>query len=70
VHDARALRFVIETFGADRVALGTDYPFPLGEDQPGALIRSLDLDPHADEALLTRNALEWLSYGEADLDLA
>src|SRR5205085_556211 len=29
VHDARALRFVIDLFGADRVALGTDYPFPL-----------------------------------------
>jgi aminocarboxymuconate-semialdehyde decarboxylase len=70
VHDARALRFIIETFGANRVALGTDYPFPLGEGQPGALIRSLDLEPHAHEALLARNALEWLSCGEEALDLA
>jgi aminocarboxymuconate-semialdehyde decarboxylase len=70
VHNARTLRFVIETFGANRVALGSDYPFPLGEDQPGALIRSLDLEPHAHDALLARNALEWLSCSDAELDLA
>lgn len=26
----------------DKVMLGTDYPFPLGELQPGALIESMD----------------------------
>ena len=31
VHDADALRFLIKLFGAQRVALGSDYPFPLGE---------------------------------------
>jgi aminocarboxymuconate-semialdehyde decarboxylase len=38
VHEARALRYLLEVMGAERVALGTDYPFPLGEDVPGALI--------------------------------
>src|SRR5881409_1889011 len=41
VHDADALRHLIRLVGAERIALGTDYPFPLGEERPGALIESL-----------------------------
>jgi aminocarboxymuconate-semialdehyde decarboxylase len=70
VHDTRALRYVIDTFGSHRVALGTDYPFPLGEERPGALIHSLELDGKTRESLLARNALEWLSRDAAELDLA
>jgi aminocarboxymuconate-semialdehyde decarboxylase len=31
VHEPRALDTIVRTFGAERVCLGTDYPFPLGE---------------------------------------
>ncbi|MDX2132307.1 MAG: amidohydrolase family protein [Planctomycetota bacterium] len=41
VHDADALRHVVRLFGAARVALGSDYPFPLGEDRPGTLARAV-----------------------------
>src|SRR4051812_33042036 len=41
VHDPDALRLLIEVFGLRRVALGSDYPFPLGESRPGQLIESL-----------------------------
>src|SRR5438874_2135021 len=45
-HDADALRLLLRLHGADRVALGSDYPFPLGEAEPGKLIASMtDLDP-------------------------
>jgi aminocarboxymuconate-semialdehyde decarboxylase len=65
VHDPRALRFIIDTFGENRVALGTDYPFPLGELEPGRLIESMaDLTPVARERLLVTNALEWLGRQE------
>ena len=37
-HDA--LEFLVRTMGEDRVMLGSDYPFPLGEQQVGSLIRS------------------------------
>ncbi len=30
-----------QLFGAQRVAFGSDYPFPLGEAQPGQLIKSI-----------------------------
>ena len=35
VFDQRALQFLVETMGADRVMLGSDYPFPLGEERVG-----------------------------------
>jgi aminocarboxymuconate-semialdehyde decarboxylase len=60
VHDPRALRYVLETFGPHRVALGSDYPFPLGEARPGEMIRAMDLPPDAKERLLRGTALEWL----------
>src|SRR6266481_3465118 len=40
VHDADALRLLLKLFGAQRIALGSHYPFPLGEAYPGELIES------------------------------
>jgi aminocarboxymuconate-semialdehyde decarboxylase len=69
VHDARALRLVLETFGPERVALGSDYPFPLGEERPGALIDSLGLEPKARDRLRAGTALEWLGRAASAYDL-
>jgi aminocarboxymuconate-semialdehyde decarboxylase len=61
VHDAEALRGLVRLVGAERVALGTDYPFPLGEREPGRLIESLpDLSVAARERLLSGTAREFL----------
>ncbi|MBI3659384.1 amidohydrolase [Candidatus Acetothermia bacterium] len=61
VHDAEALRYLIKLMGENRVALGSDYPFPLGENEPGQLIESMsDLDEKTKERLLSGTALEWL----------
>jgi aminocarboxymuconate-semialdehyde decarboxylase len=61
VHDAASLRLLIGLFGANRVALGSDYPFPLGEAQPGALIESMsDLAPNDKTQLLAATAREFL----------
>ena len=61
VHDAEMLRFVLRLVGTQRIALGTDYPFPLGELEPGRLIRSMtDLSEEQRQALLGGTALEWL----------
>ena len=69
VHDPRALRSIVELFGEDRVALGSDYPFPLGESAPGKLIRQLQLSPAVTDKLLAHNALRWLGRAEASLEL-
>jgi len=60
VHDERMLRYLIDLVGPDRVALGSDYPFPLGELEPGKLIKSMDLSKNTKEMLLNGSALEWL----------
>ncbi len=60
VHDAPALRGIMELMGHQRVALGSDYPFPLGEDTPGALIESMGLAPAVRDRLLSGTALEFL----------
>jgi aminocarboxymuconate-semialdehyde decarboxylase len=60
VHDARSLQYLIDQMGSDRVALGSDYPFPLGETRPGELIRSMELPRAVQEDLLFRTACTWL----------
>jgi len=62
VHDADALRYLIRLVGVERIALGSDYPFPLGEQPPGALIESMaDLDAQDRARLLGGTALEFLA---------
>lgn len=61
VHDPIMLQYLIDLVGADRIALGSDYPFPLGEQAPGELIESMSaLSPSVKEQLLYKTALEWL----------
>jgi len=61
VHDADALRFLLNRFGANFIAMGSDYPFPLGEAKPGELIESMDdLSDEVKQRLLAGTALEWL----------
>ena len=61
VHDPAMLDLVTRMCGPHRVCLGTDYPFPLGEDVPGELIRSMAWDDPRKEQLLSGAALEWLA---------
>ena len=60
VHDKDMLKFLVNLAGANRVACGSDYPFPLGENIPGSLIKSMDFDEATKEQLLSGTALEWL----------
>ncbi|HSV63156.1 MAG TPA: amidohydrolase family protein [Chthoniobacterales bacterium] len=61
VHDPDALRLLIKLFGAQRVALGTDYPFPLGEAHAGQLIESMsDLSETDTAQLFSKTAREFL----------
>ena len=61
VHDADALKMLVKMFGAERVALGSDYPFPLGEARAGELIESMsDLSPEQKAQILGSTAREFL----------
>lgn len=66
VHDPRALRYLVELMGDDRVALGSDYPFPLGEHRPGALVASMEeFDAARKARILGGNALDFLGLEAA-----
>lgn len=67
VHDPKVLDYAIDLVGEDKIALGTDYPFPLGEWfpeegwSPGKLIKSMDWPDAKKAKLLGQNALNWLN---------
>jgi aminocarboxymuconate-semialdehyde decarboxylase len=61
VHDKTMLDYIINLIGADHVALGSDYPFPLGELIPGELIRTMKYPDDIKEKLLSGAALSWLN---------
>lgn len=62
VHDPKALEYVVEVIGQDKVCMGSDYPFPLGEHYPGKLIASMPgFSDSLKEQLQFRNALSWLN---------
>ena len=66
VHDENAMNFLIQTMGAERIAMGSDYPFPLGEHHPGKLIETMNLSDSTKQRLLAGTALEWLGLSESD----
>jgi aminocarboxymuconate-semialdehyde decarboxylase len=68
VHDASAFHFLMQSAGEDKICLGSDYPFPLGEHHPGELIESLQLKKETEEKLLYKNALDWLNLPKTDRD--
>lgn len=43
VHDTKTLEFLCAVFGADRVMLGSDYPFPIGDMAPLGIINDSSL---------------------------
>jgi aminocarboxymuconate-semialdehyde decarboxylase len=67
VFDSRALKYLVDTMGPERVMLGSDYPFPLGEHRVGELIRSSELPARTKSRLLGENAEEFLGLRLATL---
>uniref|UniRef100_A0A4X1SVP2 Amidohydrolase-related domain-containing protein n=1 Tax=Sus scrofa TaxID=9823 RepID=A0A4X1SVP2_PIG len=52
---------LLKLFQKDKVILGTDYPFPLGELEPGKLIDSMEeFDAETKDKLKAGNALAFL----------
>ena len=60
VHDPLMLNYLVKTLGADKITLGSDYPFPLGEREPGQLIASMPFSAEVKTRILGQNALDWL----------
>ncbi|MER3498439.1 MAG: 2-amino-3-carboxymuconate-6-semialdehyde decarboxylase [Chitinophagaceae bacterium] len=61
VHDKKAFSYLLDVMGEDRICMGSDYPFPLGEHHPGKLIKKMKLGKRVEKKLLYKNAEEWLN---------
>ena len=61
VHESTKLDYMIKLVGADQIALGSDYPFPLGEEVPGSVIESMRYDDVIKSMLFHGAALNWLN---------
>ncbi len=61
VHDEKAMNYIIEIMGEDKICLGSDYPFPLGEHCPGKMIEEMNIAKELKEKLLFNNAQNWLN---------
>lgn len=69
-HDPGQLKYLLQIFGENRVALGSDYPFPLGEDHPGLMIESMkELSSNTRKQVLGLSALEWLGMNPREIML-
>lgn len=58
VFDERALRLLVDTIGRERVLVGSDYPYPLGERPVGEVVRKSDFLDAATRGLITHGNAE------------
>jgi aminocarboxymuconate-semialdehyde decarboxylase len=66
VHEPAVLQYMIDLFGAECIALGSDYPFPLGENNPGKMIKDMKLEQDITNWLYADTALKWLNLNRKD----
>lgn len=59
-HDEKLLRYVMDSVGSDKICLGSDYPFPLGDLEIGKYIENMDISQDDFENIMYRSTLEWL----------
>lgn len=61
VFDPAALRLLVDVLGEDRIMVGSDYPYPLGERPAGQVVRKAEFLTDAQrDKLLSSNALRFL----------
>src|SRR5436309_11423345 len=56
VQRPEALRYLVQLVGHDRVMLGSDHPFWMGDPDPLRVVREADLDPGTRAAIFGENA--------------
>lgn len=68
VHEPTQLDFLLKLVGANQLMLGSDYPFPLGEIEPGRMIETMPYDDLVIGTLLSGSALNWLSLSSSEFE--
>ena len=65
VFDPAAVKFVVASFGASQVLLGSDYPFNMGDPDPLGTLERAGLDAATVAAVTAGNAYRFLGLPEA-----
>jgi len=61
-HDPIVLKSLVDLVGADRVLLGSDYPFDMGNENPVELVRAAKLGTENEKMILSENAQRLLNW--------
>jgi aminocarboxymuconate-semialdehyde decarboxylase len=68
VHEPAVLDYLLTLVGAGHVALGSDYPFPLGEARPGEMIGAMSYDEETFSMLFHGTAIKWLGLDKTKFE--
>lgn len=61
-HDPVMLKYILDMIGPDKILLGSDYPFPLGDLEIGAFIEEMNLPVDIRRKIFHDNILDWLGH--------
>ena len=59
-HDPTYLKYVIDLIGSEKICLGSDYPFPLGDLEIGKFISEMNLPQEDLNNIFYQSTLDWL----------
>jgi aminocarboxymuconate-semialdehyde decarboxylase len=65
VFDRRAIRYLIDLLGPDRLLVGSDFPAMPREEPAGRTLRSMSLPPDVIDDITWNNAFRWLAVTPA-----
>ncbi|MFK7953776.1 MAG: amidohydrolase family protein [Ekhidna sp.] len=59
-HDPVYLKYCLDLIGSEKICLGSDYPFPLGDLEIGKFIEEMDLPQQDLDNIFYQSTLDWL----------
>jgi aminocarboxymuconate-semialdehyde decarboxylase len=65
-HDPKLLQYILDIIGHEKVLLGSDYPFPLGDLEIGAFLNDMGLEEEVIQKICHQNILDWLGHDLPD----
>jgi aminocarboxymuconate-semialdehyde decarboxylase len=64
-HDEKMMNYILDLQGSEKVCLGTDYPFPLGDLEIGKFITEMGLSEKTIEDIFCNSTLSWLNLDKS-----
>ncbi len=68
-HDPNYLKYILDMIGSEKVTLGSDYPFPLGDLEIGKFIDEMNLKDADRDNIYFQSTLDWLDMKKEELEV-